>query len=167
MNAAATIQAALRGYLARRRVEHWHGGGEWNFDPGDLQGNWIEAWRSYDIEVGNNTTAVHDEMWDIAEAVQTGWHDWDQRYEEEWAWQRYSIKEAMNEPMVKWLLRYKKSWFRVQAPAYLLEVIVDYQRGRLCAVGQVLAAKGVPREVFATHCGGLDIGGWDASKVHE
>ena len=41
----------------------------------------------------------------------------------------------------------------------------DYQGERLCATAEVLASKGVPPEVFATHCGGLDMDGMDLNAL--
>ena len=76
----------------------------------------------------------------------------------------YTAKDALNELPVRWLLRYDRPMCnrladRDESLQYLVNAIDNYQRDRLCAVSQILSMKGVPREVFATHCGGLDISG--------
>ena len=66
-------------------------------------------------------------------------------------------------PMIKWLLRYDREQYYKLADLSnswsLVLAIHNHQARRLCAVSQVLSANGVPREVFGTHCGGLDIAG--------
>ena len=76
----------------------------------------------------------------------------------------YTAKDAVNDVIVKWLLRYDRPLYNKladhdESSQYLANAIDNYQRDRLCAVSQLLSAKGVPRDVFATHCGGLDIFG--------
>ena len=75
----------------------------------------------------------------------------------------FGIKDALGMPMIKWLLRYdRKQFYKIAdlSNAWsLVSAIHNYQTGRLCAVSQVLRGKGVPRELFAAHCGGLDIAG--------
>ena len=80
-----------------------------------------------------------------------------------WTERAYTVTDALNEGMIKWLLRYDQAHllrlsYKASATT-LVEGIVEHQKARLCAISQVLAAKHVPREVFAGHCGGLDIGG--------
>lgn len=72
----------------------------------------------------------------------------------------FGVQDALREvSMIKWLLRYDKKRYLMFADKRLITAIHDYQTDRLCAVSQLLRVKGVPREVFATHCGGLDIAG--------
>ena len=75
----------------------------------------------------------------------------------------FGVKDALEVPMIKWLLRYdQKQFYKIAdlSNAWsLVSAIHNYQAGRLSAVSQVLSGKGVPREVFAAHCGGLDIAG--------
>jgi len=69
------------------------------------------------------------------------------------------LQLALIDRNVKWALRYSKYHFLHLASHSLIEIIIDYQESRLCAVGQVLSQNGIPHEVFAAHCGGLDIRG--------
>ena len=75
----------------------------------------------------------------------------------------FGSKDVLKLPMIKWLLRYDREQYYKLADLSnswsLVLAIHNHQARRLCAVSQVLSANGVPREVFGTHCGGLDIAG--------
>ena len=147
--AAATIVAACRGWLVRSR---W----EW--------GIFVKPYRNDGLIQYDAELEARDEMQYISDCVAqgcyVGHHDFNHDGDpDNTIGMPFGVQDALQIRMIKWLLRYDKKHYLKLADKRLITAIHDYQTDRLCAVTQVLRAKGVPREVFATHCGGFDIAG--------
>ena len=157
MDGAATkIQAAYRGWALRS---------QWDWDDLPVQyqhskrllshDGCAEAWTCCDMEYYADCL-THGHYCVPFDRVHLNDSDID-------VGKPFGITDALGVPMIKWLLRYDQNQFYKIADLSnawsLVSAIHNYQAGRLCAASQVLSAKGVPRDVFAAHCGGLDIAG--------
>jgi len=123
---------------------------------------------------GNNDKEddAYRDLSDIRTSLRTGRLEspWDVPYDEdhlvEGVGEPFSLNDVLNIRMIKWLLRYDRKHLAYLAPdIFAIIELRDYQRSRLCAVAQVLSAWGVQRDVFAAHCGGLDIAGYSAANL--
>ena len=157
MDGAATkIQAAYRGWALRSQ---W----DWDDLPVQYQNSQrllsqdgcAEAWTCCDMEYYADCL-THGHYCVPFDRVHLSDSDID-------VGKPFGAKDALEVPMIKWLLRYhQKQFYKIadlSNARSLVSAIHNYQAGRLSAVSQVLSGKGVPREVFAAHCGGLDIAG--------
>jgi hypothetical protein len=120
-----------------------------------LRRGWAEAWTACDMEYYANCL-THGRCCVPFYRVQVDGPDNN-------VGKQFGCKDVLKLPMIKWLLRYdREQYYRLADLSNswsLVLAIHNHQARRLCAVSQVLSANGVPREVFDTHCGGLDIAG--------